>query len=156
LLRFRRSQQDTSNLLVADSLLSLQELSTHWIFYSLRSVKVLNESCTHAPSSCVLSSTGKLEFSRPLHGPYTFSEIFSFHSNISEKILQSYMHSLLTLHVRFLPMARSLRLLCPRQESNLHLGVRSALFYPLNYEGIISHSQYTLPQKKNTRKNQNR
>lgn len=27
------------------------------------------------------------------------------------------------------------RCLCPRQESNLHLGLRRPLFYPLNYEG---------------------
>ncbi|KKU09649.1 MAG: hypothetical protein UX14_C0040G0006 [Parcubacteria group bacterium GW2011_GWF1_45_5] len=25
--------------------------------------------------------------------------------------------------------------LCPREESNLDLGIRSPLFYPLNYEG---------------------
>jgi hypothetical protein len=27
---------------------------------------------------------------------------------------------------------------CPRQESNLHLGLRRPLFYPLNYEGVYT------------------
>ena len=35
--------------------------------------------------------------------------------------------------------------MCPRQESDLHLLVRSEPFYPLNYKGNIDQTMWTVP-----------
>lgn len=42
---------------------------------------------------------------------------------------------------------RTNTLLCPREESNFHLRLRTALFYPLNYEGMLRGRRICLPNK---------